>query len=355
MFAVAIACLTTGVWGGLVRLYSSPFPLNSLNVDWVSFHGALMVCGFFGTFVGVQFATTTKHWATLIAPMLTAAAGLVLVLYSTASSFGLRGSPATLGISISSAALLIVVLGQSLISPSRYVTILSVGVACWLVGNLLWHWRWEIHQLLVWWMAFVTLSIVAWRLHLSRCLRPKRWQHVILFLSMLVLFSGLLISTTERKLGEPIAGTAMTAIAVWMVWGDIGRYRKHNPGWPKFSATCLLMGYFWLAIAGLGLVFHPPIPKYGVVYDSVVHSFFLGFVMTMIFAQVHEIGSRVLNIPMRFGRSLYVWTIVLQVSVVTRIVADIVSQLDLHSAGGIVNAAAILMFALNALVCSILR
>lgn len=355
LFAVAVACLTTGVWGGLVKLYSSPVSLNSLNAYWVTFHGALMVCGFFGTFISVQFAATSKHWSTWIAPLLIAATGLMLVLYSTVLSFGLRGSPATLGFSISSAALLIVVVGQSFRSPSNYVTIFSVGVVCWLVGNLLWHWRWELHQLLVWWMGFVTLSIVAWRLQISRCLRPKRWQNVILFLSIMVLVTGLLVSTTQRKSGEPIVGIGMTVIAIWMVWGDIGRYRKHKPGWPKYSATCLLMGYWWLAISGLGLVFHPPLPKYGVVYDSVVHAFFLGFVMTMFFAQAHEIGSHVLNISMRFGRSFYVWAILLQISVLTRIIADIVSKLDLHTAGGIVNATAILMFAVNALVFSISR
>lgn len=337
LLMLAMLFLVTGVWGGLVRLMWSPVPLTSFNVNWVSFHGPLMVSGFLGTLIGVERAVAVGRWWAFPGPMLTAAGGLMLIA-------GVLGKPVPVAFVLGSVCLLSVVVAFAARWPSTFLVVMACGNASWLVGNLLWLQRWPIHRVVPWWMGFLLLTIVAERLELSRFLQPNRWQHRLFLTATATFLGGLVVSTLEQKFGEQIAGIGMFALAFWLLRNDIARRTIRQPGLPRFTAACLLSGYVWLAIAGLGLLFHSPLPKYGPVYDSVLHIFFLGFVFAMIFGHAPIIFPAVLNISIPFRRRFYAHVVLLQLSLVLRIVGDTCMMPYLNGWGGLLNAAAIVLF-----------
>src|SRR5579872_5618236 len=73
----AILTLLFAVWGGLLRLqWSLPIP----QANWISFHGPLMVSGFFGTIIGLARASVLKSKVGLLVPLATALGAWTLLL-----------------------------------------------------------------------------------------------------------------------------------------------------------------------------------------------------------------------------------------------------------------------------------
>ncbi|MCK6461876.1 MAG: hypothetical protein L6Q95_18505, partial [Planctomycetes bacterium] len=76
-----VVALITGAWGGLLRM-SWQLPLPVRHANWITYHGPLMVVGFFGTLIGIERAVAHgRAWA-LLAPALSAAGGIAVALGS---------------------------------------------------------------------------------------------------------------------------------------------------------------------------------------------------------------------------------------------------------------------------------
>ena len=296
-----------------------------------------MVCGFLGTLIGIERASALRRWWTYPGPIFTAAGGLLL-------AGGALGSPAPIAFVLGSACLLAIVTGYLTRWPSMHLFIMACGSAAWLVGNLLWLMHWPIHRMVVWWMAFLLMTIVSERFELNRFLKPSRLQHWLLFVAVATFLFGVIVSWPQQLLGERIAGIGMFALAFWLQRNDIAQRNIRKPGLPRFTAVCLLSGYVWLAIAGLGLLFHAPLPKYGFTYDSVLHAFFNGFVFAMIFGHAPVVIPAVFKVAVPFRRFFYVHVVLMQVSFFVRIVGDIIESPLVHRCGGLFNAASIILF-----------
>jgi hypothetical protein len=348
LVAVAIACLTFGVWGGLVRLYWSLVPLTSLNVNWVTFHGPLMVCGFLGTLIGVERATALGRWWGYAGPILTGAGALALV-------FGMLGTPPPLLILLGSVCVVITSFFLYLRQPSLDLGLLVAGAMVWVVGNALWLYGWTIHQVIFWWMGFLLLTVFAERLELSRFLHVSRGARMAAAISVAAFMTGLLTRATWPLGGQRIMGAAMIALSAWLLRYDLARRTIRRNGLPRYMATCLLSGYVWLGIVGLGLWMHEPLPSYGVLYDSILHAFFLGFVFSMILAHAPIIFPAVVGVAVPYTRWFYMPLVVLHAGLVVRILGDVLSITALpnwpkiHGAGGLLNTAAIGIFLLTTL------
>lgn len=346
-----MACLATGVWGGLVRLYWSFVPLTSYNVNWVTFHGPLMVSGFLGTLIGVERAAALSRWWAYPAPLLTATGGLALAM-------GFLGRPAPVLISLGSLWLLLITAWLLLQHRAAFLAIMAAGCAAWLVGNLLWLSGWPIHRVVPWWIGFLLLTIVAERVELSRLLQPTRLQRVSLLLAVTVFAAGLMLGAFQQAWGDRISGAAIVAVAGWLLRCDIARRTVRTPGPPRFTALCLLSGYVWLAVAGLSLAVHAPLPKFGPAYDVTLHAFFLGFVFAMIFGHAPIIFPAVLGVPVPFHKWFYVHLGALHISLLVRVVGDIANWNWLHGWGGLLNAAALVLFVITtvaAVVAAVLK
>jgi hypothetical protein len=303
----------------------------------VTFHGPLMVCGFLGTLIGLERAVATQRWLPYIGPFTTGLGGACLLL-------GIIGTLPRVLFLMGAAWLCGVTAWLLMGHRSASLVVMLAGAAAWFIGNLLWFLDWPIHKLVVWWMSFLLITILAERLELSRVVQPTRRQLGMIFAATGLLLMGLLISFAVPRWGQQLLGTAMIGMAAWLLWFDVARRTVRRPGAPRFIAVCVLTGFVWLGISGSSLAFHGPIPKYGVVYDSTLHAFFLGFVFSMIMGHASIVLPAVLQVELPFHRMAYAPFFVLQGSLITRIIADIFSDNRGHGWSGIVNAIALALF-----------
>lgn len=110
---------------------------------------------------------------------------------------------------------------------------------------------------------------------------------------------------------------------------------------------CLLGGYVWLGVGGT-LAFTTGAATPGVLYDAMLHAIFLGFVMSMVFAHAPIIFPAVLGVAMPYRRRFYLHVAVLHLSLVLRLLGDLVDSLGRWRVwGGLLNAVALLLFVAN--------
>jgi hypothetical protein len=113
-------------------------------------------------------------------------------------------------------------------------------------------------------------------------------------------------------------------------------------GLPRFSGSSLLAGYIALLLTGILLL---ALNDQTLAYDAVVHAYFLGFVFSMIFAHGPIILPGVLGSAFKpYHKILYVWLVLLHLSWIIRITADIMPDLELRRVSGIVSVFAILCY-----------
>jgi hypothetical protein len=109
-------------------------------------------------------------------------------------------------------------------------------------------------------------------------------------------------------------------------------------------AVCLLCGYVWLFAAG-GLAIASGVSTTGPIYDAVLHSVFLGFVISMVFAHAPIIFPAVVGAPVPYRATFYLHVATLHVSLVFRVVGDLFEVLGRWRVwGGMLNALAVLLF-----------
>jgi len=135
----------------------------------------------------------------------------------------------------------------------------------------------------------------------------------------------------------------MLAIALWLARYDIARRTVRQTGLTRYIAVCLLAGYAWLAVGGvLRIAFGGA--SGGFYYDAILHAVFLGFVMSMIFGHAPIIFPAVLGRPLAYRPMFYAHLILLHVSLVIRVFADLALSMPMRQWGAMLNAIAILLF-----------
>jgi hypothetical protein len=92
----------------------------------------------------------------------------------------------------------------------------------------------------------------------------------------------------------------------------------------------------------------PPVAMPGLLCDATLHAVFLGFVISMVFAHAPVIFPAVLGLPLVYRPAFYLHVGVLHVSLILRVVGDLVDTLGRWWVwGGFFNAAALLLFMFN--------
>jgi hypothetical protein len=100
----------------------------------------------------------------------------------------------------------------------------------------------------------------------------------------------------------------------------------------------------WLGVGG-GLLFASEAVTPGLRYDAVLHSIFVGFVVSMIFGHAPIVFPAVLHHPLPYRRIFYLPLIVLHVSVALRLAGDLIEALGrVRAWGGLWNGVAIALF-----------
>jgi hypothetical protein len=335
---LAVLALLAGLWAGLIRL---PWALPPLRPALPMAHGPLMVSGFLGTLIGLERAVglsalgAGQRW-TYAAPALAGLGGLLLLS-------GMPGVAGPLLITWGSAVLLAAMLAIVRLQPLLHTWVMALGSLAWLGGNLLWLSGWTVAGVSLWWAGFLVLTIVGERLELSRILRLSTGKRAAFLAGLAIFMGGVLLSAWAYALGARLASLGMLALATWLLAFDIARRTVRKAGLTRYIAAALLAGYFWLAVAGmLGLRFGGETA--GLHYDAFLHSIFVGFVFSMIFAHGPIILPAVTGLPLTFHRGFYGPLVLLQASLGLRVAGDLLASFPLRRWGGLLNEAAILLF-----------
>ncbi len=338
MMLLALLSLLAGILTGLWRAgWKTPFPHDPM-FNW---HGALMVCGFLGTLIGMERAVAYGRFWGYLAPVFAGVGGVMILIDRLAWLAPVLETVAAAVL----LALLLVLSRRVRAIPAHLMTL---GGISWLIGNGLWLAGWTLPQVAPFWIGFLMLTIAGERWELSRILQPDRRAVILFWISMAVFFIGLGMSLTDHGRGMQLLGIGMAALGVWLIRFDLARKNLHQSGLYRFMGISLISGYAWLVVAGL-LAYFWGMMTAGFRYDAVMHSFFLGFVFTMIFAHAPIVFPAILNVKLTYSNVFYTHLILLHLSLIYRIVADWQLMPGGRILGGWLNGVAILLFFINTL------
>jgi hypothetical protein len=155
--------------------------------------------------------------------------------------------------------------------------------------------------------------------------------------------AGLVVGLADRSAGGRLFGLGLLALAGWMGAFDIARRTVLLGGVTRFIALCLLSGYLWLAVGG---ALWPAAGQLagGLRADAALHAVFVGFVFSMVFGHVHLVAPALLRVDIPFRTWFYGHLGLLHLSLVVRVAGDLASQAAWRRWGGLLNAAAVLLF-----------
>lgn len=135
----------------------------------------------------------------------------------------------------------------------------------------------------------------------------------------------------------------MLACAAWLLRHDIAWKTARLAGLPRFAALGVLGGYLWLAAAGVMALAYGGVPA-GPYYEALLHSLFLGHVFSLVFGHAPIILPAILGLPAAFHPVSYAHLALLHASLLLRVGADLALAGPARAWGGLLNAAALLLF-----------
>jgi hypothetical protein len=337
MLAIALLSMLAGMWLGLVRLgWNLPLPWP----DQLIAHGPLMACGFLGTLISLERAVALRAAWGYAAPALVAAGALAL-------AFGPLGAVAAPLIAAGSLVVVAIFAVVWQRHPSLFIATMTGGAVAWVTGNALWLIGAPVFRVVFWWLAFLVLTIAGERLELNRVLRPTRGVQAAFVVAAATAIGGVAGASWWPASGVRVLGAGLIALTWWLARYDIARRTVRQRGVTRFMAVCLLGGYGWLGVGGaIAAVTGAATP--GVLYDALLHSVFVGFVISMVFAHAPVIFPAVLGVGLQYRPSFYLHAAVLHVSLILRVAGDLIDSLGRWRVwGGLLNAAALLLFMVN--------
>lgn len=331
---LAIIALLAALWAGLMRI---GWGLPALTPSLALAHGPLMISGFLGTLITLERAVAMKQKWMYLPPLLAGLGGLLTLLIRSLPLGPILLTLASLG----GVAILIEITRRE---TALHTFTMLLGAVTWSAGNLLWLFGWQIFQVVLFWQAFLVLTIAGERLELSRVLRPPRVQQALFGIIMVLLLAGTVASIFDSQIGTRLSGAALLFLALWSLRNDIAwRHLRHKLPLTRYIAWCLAPGLAWLGVGGalsLGFGAQAAGPR----YDAALHAVFVGFVISMIFGHAPIIFPAVLGVPINFQPAFYAYLILLHVSLVSRVITDYANLYTLRTWSGMLNAVAILMF-----------
>ncbi|MEW5727930.1 MAG: hypothetical protein AB1918_08905 [Pseudomonadota bacterium] len=330
LLAAGAASLVAGLLAGEARL---GWELPGLALSHL--HGPLMVCGFFGTVISLERAAALKSWWGWLAPPLCAAGGLGLILGAEAVGAALLVFGSLVFLSMAVAVL------RRQAEP--FTLVMAAGAAAWVAGNAAWFHGTAVSQVVPLWASFLVLTIAGERLELSRFLKPWRWRAPLLAPPLALVVVGAALAALEVPLAWTVFGAGLMMLVGWSLVNDVARRTIRQTGLTRYVAVCLLSGYGWLWVAGM-LAPQLDAGLAGPVYDATLHALFVGFVFSMVFGHGPIIVPAVIGARVAYGPAFYLPLVVLHGSLAARLAGDLAGIEALRAAGGLANAAAIMMF-----------
>lgn len=324
---LAILSLLGGFYTGLLRI-GWEIPTTTAGAH----HGAIMIGGFLGTLISLEKVIPLAKKIFYAIPVLSGVSIFLFLL-----GFPQAAVIALILASIGQVGMYITYLNRHV---SLDISIMGIGSLCWLVGNVVLFSQWFYPLAFPWWMGFLLFTIVGERLELSKFLPVGKIQKGVLLFFLFLFVLGLLLPF--HGMGKMISGFSIIAVAIWLLRYDIISISIRKQGLTRFMAIALLLGYIMLLFTGVLLVL-PGDQQFS--YDMVVHTFFIGFIFSMIFAHGPIILPGVLgNTHKPYHPILYIWLIFLHTSLILRFFGDIRINMEVRQFSGLLTLISILAY-----------
>lgn len=334
LLALGGLSLLAGLTGALVLL---GLRMPDATVHLAAAHGLLMALGFLGTMIALERAVALGATWAYLAPL---AAGLAAVALIIGTPDPIPGAL----LLTAGAVFVAMYVAFDRIEVSLHTRVQAVGAVAWPVAALLWLSGQPVSAIVPWLAAFLVLVIAGERLELSRLgrLAPKARATFIGAASLFCL--GVLLTLWQADLGMRLGGIGLVAMTGWFAAHDLARRTVRMGGVTRFIALCLLVGYAWMAAAGLIWIGFGANAG-GPAYDAGLHALFLGFVISMVFGHAPVIVPAVLRVPLPYRPRFYIHLALLHAGLLLRMVGgDALGIQFLWLAGGVLNVVALLLF-----------
>ncbi len=302
--------MLAGLAGGLLRA-GVALP-SSLLGDWagsaVRGHAFLMICGFMGSVIALERAVALRHRAALLGPLASALAAMAWLAGEPQLA---RGLALAAGLSFVAVNLL---LWRR--QPAQHAHLLCVAALAWATGLALDWVGAPSAPVLSAWLAFLVLTIAAERLEMTRLTRRHPAAAPSLAAIVAALIAGIALTLVSPPLGGLVYGGALLALAMWLFVCDVARRTVHAEGLSRYMAVCLLLGYGWLALAGVAWV---ATALGWPLRDAALHALSLGFVFSMVLGHAPVILPALVRIRLAFGPLFYLPLALLHLTLALRL------------------------------------
>ena len=317
------ALLLLGVWS----------PVMSTRLS--KWHGPLMVLGFVGTVICLERAVALGHRLAYLVPAMSGFG--VIVLLAPLPFDSARAGLALL--TLAQLGLLTIYVPLWRRSHDDAVVIQGAGAFCAAGAAALLTTGAHVSQIVGWLACYMILTICGERLELSRLTMARNRALSALCLAVV---AALLVSVVGPAFGRRVLGVVLIGLAVWLCRHDVARGGLRRGGQAAYIGTLLMIGYLWLATAGIVCTIQrPPTSRNG--YDAVVHSLFLGFTMGMILGHAPIILPAVLQVRLEWTTWFWLPAFLLEASLLVRIgIGDGLDRSAAVQAGGTVNVLSLL-------------
>ena len=298
-------------------------------------HGPLMVLGFVGTVICLERAVALGHRLAYLVPAMSGFG--VIVLLAPLPFDSARAGLALL--TLAQLGLLTIYVPLWRRSHDDAVVIQGAGAFCAAGAAALLTTGAHVSQIVGWLACYMILTICGERLELSRLTMARNRALSALCLAVV---AALLVSVVSPAIGWRVLGVVLIGLAVWLCRHDVARGGLRRGGQAAYIGTLLMIGYLWLATAGIVCTIQrPPTSRNG--YDAVVHSLFLGFTMGMILGHAPIILPAVLQVRLEWTTWFWLPAFLLEASLLVRIgIGDGLDRSAAVQAGGTVNVLSLL-------------
>ncbi len=263
--AFAGAALLVGLFAGASLLGVAPASAVT------NAHGPLMVFGFVGGAIGLERAVAVKKTWAWAGPAFHVLAVLTLLAGVT------RPVPAVC-FALSFLVLGFIYLEVHRRQPTLAVLVQAAGVIGGVAASLLWAMTPSFATAMPLCVLYVVATIIGERMELARVTMAGTRVESLITALVLALAAAGVIYILVPAVGYRLMGALLLAISLTTVRVDVAKNLVRAKGLPRYSAACMLAGYFWLAVAGLAWLGMGQVSGFS--YDASVHTIFLGFVMS---------------------------------------------------------------------------
>ncbi len=295
-------------------------------------HGFLMVSGLFGTLISLERTLILPDRSWLGIPILSALAVVALLLDFDTTAFSLQLLAALL--------LTALYLKQAWQYREIYFGGLILSSLAWGMSALVLLLGGGFPVASIWYLLFLLFTIVAERLELSKFVAVPPWGRPLLMGLMIALILSQAIPFHWGS--HYISGLLIAAIAYWLLRFDIVNINLRKQGFFYYVGSTLFGGYLWLLLCGI-LMALPLQAFYH--YDAVLHSFFIGFAFSMLYAHAPIIFPALLRRRQRpFHPLLYIPVIATHLLLLLRLYCDYAAWWEGRKFTALLQVAAMLSF-----------